>query len=556
MNYNDNKENMNKNTASAAENEEKQEGAISPEAASALESGTFDEKDSVDKKNKKDDKADGKKDDKKEKKPKKKRSNPFGSRKFKKGSYAVIFTCIIIAAVIVVNIIANVLQAKVPVLSVDMSGQNLYELSESSKEVVDSVDKEVTISVMAKEDAYTQADENFLKANALLKKYTAQNDKIKIEYVDLQSNPTYINNYPNENISSYSYIVSCGDKYKYLEVNGVLFTVGYDYTSGESYVQSSNVESEVTSAIYFVTSESQTKAAVINGFSGDYNDGVVDSLTSLLKANNYEVEEVNLLTDDIPEDADIAILFEPTADLSEEATNRITDYLNNNGEYGKNFFYVPTYTKVSTPNIDSILEEWGMSLGQGIIAETDSSHQPFTGDYYASIFEYGGTEYTESIQDTTKSLLGYYTRPVIINDSSKVTSIAATSSSAALRSFDADDQWEPTEHIEGSFNVGAVSVRTGDSANSTVTVWGSGMSFYSQWLNSSTYVNGEYFMSLFNTLTDREDSVINIESKSVQSAQLGIMSDQISALGPLFMYIIPIIVLVIGLVIWIRRRHR
>lgn len=544
MNYKDNKENINESAASAADNKEKEKSEISPEAASALENGTFDEKESKNK-----DK------DKKENKQKKKRNNPFTSRKFKKGSFAVIFTCIIIVAVIVINIIANVLQAKIPMLSIDMSGQNLYELSESSKEVVNSVNEEVKISVMGKEDAYTHADENFLKANALLKKYAAQNGKIKIEYIDLQANPTYVNKYPNENISSYSYIVSCGDKYKYLDVKGDLFTVGTDYTSGESYVQSSNVESEVTSAIYFVTSDNQTKAAVINGFS-DYNDNVISGLTSLLKSNNYEVEEVSLLTEDIPEDVDLAILFEPTADLSDEATKRITDYLNNNGKYGKNLFYVPTYAKVSTPNIDSILEEWGMSLGQGIIAETDQAYQPFTGDYYASVFEYGGTEYTDQVKDATKRLLGYYTRPVMIGDNSKVTAIASTSSSAALRGFDADDNWNPNEHIEGSFNVGAVSVMAGDNAKSTVTVWGSGMSFYSQWLNSSTFVNSEYFMSLFNTLTDREESIINIESKSTQSAQLGIMSNQINAIGPVFMYIIPITVAVVGLIIWIRRRHR
>lgn len=548
MGYKDEKENLIKSTLE----DENEDTKISADAASALENGTFDEKAKHADKSKKDDEKPA--NEKSEKKKKKK--SPLSSRKFKKGGFAIILTCLVIVAVIVINIIVNVLQTKVPTLSIDMTGQNLYELSESSKELVRSIDEEVTISVMAREDVYTQADNYFLQANALLKKYAAENDKIKIEYVDLQANPTYVNKYPDETITECSYIVSCGDKYKYLNVSGDLFTVGTDYTTGSNYVQESNVESAVTTAIYFVTADNLTKVAVLNGFSSETQTNL-ENLTSVLKSNNYDIEEVNLLTSDIPEDCDMAILFMPTSDLTDEATARVTDYLNNNGEYGKNLFYVPTYTKLDQPNIDSILEEWGMSLGQGIIAETDSSYRPLANDYYCSIYDYTASQYVSGLSDTTRYLIGAYTRPVMIEDTSTVSSLATSSESSALRSFDADETWDPTQHVEGAFNVGAVSKKTVDGNSSTLTVWGSAMSFFSSWFNSSTaYVNNEYFVNLFNILTNREDSPLNIESKSTQSPQLGIMTDQINVLAPLFAYVVPLVVLVIGFVIWIRRRHR
>ena len=184
MDYKDEKENLIKNTLEDNNGETK----ISDEAASALEAGTFDEKPDNVKEDVKESEAGDEKD-----KNKKKRKNLFSSRRFKKGGFAVILTCLVVAAVIVINIIANVLQTKVPVLSIDMSGQNLYALSDSTKELVHSIDKEVVINVLAKEDTYTHADENFLKANALLKKYVAENDKISIKYIDLQSDPTYVN---------------------------------------------------------------------------------------------------------------------------------------------------------------------------------------------------------------------------------------------------------------------------------------------------------------------------------------------------------------------------
>lgn len=554
MSFNkDNKEEKDKMISTS----ESEEGKISQDAATAIESGIFeDKKDELE--GKAEDNADKDEEEKEDKKKRKKRKNPFASRNFRKGSFAVVFTCIVIVAVIVLNILINVIQSKIPSLSIDMSGQNLYELSESSKEFVRSIDEEVTIAVLAPEDIYTQADTNFNEANILLKKYTAENDKIKIEYIDLSSNPTYINNYPNENITSYSYIVSCGDKYKYLDVSNDLFTIGYDASTGSSYVESSNVESAVTSAIYFVTSDNQTKVAVLNGFSSDSDSDSsnLSTFTSLLKSNNYEVEEINLMTEDIPEDASIAILYQPTADLTEEAVDRISNYLSNNAETAKNLFYVPPYIKVDSPNIDSLLEEWGMSIGQGLVADTDSSYMPYPGDYYYSVYDYNGDTYTDGLKDNSKYLIGAYLRPIIIEDTSKVTALAMTSQSSALRSFDADDDWDPSEHIEGSFNAGAVSTRTGDNANSNLIVWGSELSFNTAFLNSSTFNNSDYFVNLFNTVTDREDSGITIESKSKESTELGIMSDQINVLGPIFTYVIPVLTIIVGLVIWIRRRHK
>ena len=175
MTYKDEKENLTESTSELST----EESRISAEAASALEAGTFDErvKDADDGKDT--EQAEGEK-----KAEEKKKKNPFSSRKFKKGSFAVVFTCLVIVAVIVLNILVNVLQSKVPAFSFDMTGQNLYELSQSSKDLVSKVDKEVVINVLGKEDAYTQADENFLKANALIKKYTAENDKISINYID------------------------------------------------------------------------------------------------------------------------------------------------------------------------------------------------------------------------------------------------------------------------------------------------------------------------------------------------------------------------------------
>lgn len=58
------------------------------------------------------------------------------------------------------------------------------------------------------------------------------------------------------------------------------------------------------------------------------------SVTELLEKNNIEGEEVNLLmTNEIPEDCELLMLYAPTADISEEEKERILSYMSEGGKY-------------------------------------------------------------------------------------------------------------------------------------------------------------------------------------------------------------------------------
>ena len=55
----------------------------------------------------------------------------------------------------------------------------------------------------------------------------------------------------------------------------------------------------MTSAMVNVTSDEITKVAILTG----YDEADYSSLTSMLTSNNFDVQEVNITTDEIPEDA-------------------------------------------------------------------------------------------------------------------------------------------------------------------------------------------------------------------------------------------------------------
>ena len=64
-------------------------------------------------------------------------------------------------------------------------------------------------------------------------------------------------------------------------------------------------------------------------------------------------------------------------------------------------------------------------------------------------------------------------------------------------------------------------------------------------------------MNIVNTVSDKQDSGITIESKSLDNKELGVTDITTSnLLTIIFIVVVPAIVLIIGIVVWIRRRNK
>lgn len=502
---------------------------------------------------KKDDKSDKKMAAKDEDKPKKKKfTDKFKSRAFKHGWLAVVLSCVFIVAVVIVNLVANMLVSKFPALNVDLTSTGMYQLSEDTIDFLKTVDKDVTIKVLASEEEYTTSASVYLQANSLLKLYPQYSDYIKIEYIDLVSNPTFNNQYPDDEISAGNYIVESGGKHRMLTQED-LFEVQYDYTTYESYVQSIQVESAVTTAILNVTSEDQTKVAFLDGF-GDYS---ADGFKKLLENNNYDVSNVTLLTGELSSDISMAVLFTPSVDLDETSAKKISDFLYNNGEYGKNLMIIPSQVSADTPVFDSLLEEWGMKLTNGLSMETDSNHLLYSGNYAISTVEYAGEDYTTGLKNSSMSVVAGYIRPVEITDENMATAVLTTTENAKLVPYDADDEFDIDDAESKQYNVAAVSKQTNDDGVfSSVSVFGSSVMLSDDAIKMSNYNNGAYIANIFNILTEHEDNGIAISGKDLTDKQLGIVSSQSQVLIAVFVVIVPLAILAAGFIIWLRRRNR
>ena len=99
---------------------------------------------------------------KKEKLPKEKKTSKKLKNQalFKRGGYAVAITAAVLAGIIVLNVLLSVLAKRLP-LEFDMTLDKVNSISQENIDYIKSVEKEVEISICAKEDEYLTYMSNY-----------------------------------------------------------------------------------------------------------------------------------------------------------------------------------------------------------------------------------------------------------------------------------------------------------------------------------------------------------------------------------------------------------
>ena len=135
----------------------------------------------------------------------------FQTKKARYGSVAVAFTVIFIAAVIVFNIVFGTLVNKYR-LSVDMTANNLYEITDSTRELLRDTKMPVSIIFMSpEEDLKKNVYSNWILNFA--KELEREFDFITIRFVDTIANPGETSKYKTtaaENVLTTDVVVETG----------------------------------------------------------------------------------------------------------------------------------------------------------------------------------------------------------------------------------------------------------------------------------------------------------------------------------------------------------
>ena len=501
---------------------------------------------------------------KKEKKEKSgKTLNPFRNKKLKYGGLSVLFTVICIAIVVLINVVITLLGERFSVQA-DLTDSVLYTIENSSAEYLSKVDDDIVITVTNDEGKFSGAGEYFYQTNEILKKIANCNDRITLNYVDVISNPGFQANY-KETISSNEIVVESKStkRVKVLSQDDYL-----SITYNQQYLQygyyqidkvEANCEQATVSAIMNVSDKNPIKVAVLTGFGETQNQ----VLEELLKMNSYIVEEIDIsLTDKISEEYTFVFSFGPTKDYSVEVVNKIDTWLDNNGKFGKNFIYASNPKLGESPNIDGLLDDWGLKVEKGLLYQTDDNYAYQTRRTY-QVLKLESSDFDVLTNDSP--IHGDSMGAVIPKwegyGNMQTQILLSTHAGAVIRPQDAGDNWAPGEDdARKSYGVVVQSAKTrfegGNIPVSSRIVTLGGMELLNaSFLASPQVNNAQFIMNIFNVSCDKEEG-ITLTPKSYQTTTYEINQAQKTTLVVIFIVILPLALIIAGIIIWARRIHK
>ncbi len=510
-------------------------------------------------------------------------------RKFKRGAYATVITCVFVAVVIVFNIVATVLAERFP-LSLDLTASGDFTISEENADYVKGIsreDLEIEIVVCADEKAYEAggiyteyydvSGGQFFQQNIyLLKEYTRLNKAISLTFID-PADPTfsaYKAANPDEEFIDGDILIQASftmdgetvERSRHLTAEDV-FEVGYDendqisqyyYQYGTFSLAANNIETAVTSALASLTSDKVYKVALLTHNGGN----PITSLETLMKQNNYEFTEVkNLNEEEIPEDADIAIISCPMYDYTEAELDIIDKYLDNDGKFGKTIFYIADARQPDLPNLNEFLSEWGFSVMSGnYVYETDAENRA---NYFMKPTE-KTNDYTGKLSENDNVFYSMYDVAIQLKDPNGTRenqTLIEFSETAAALPTDAESVDEAV--AEGPFvNLGLCTITPAviddpTNVNHSYVVVCSSLQFLDLGALSAKVGNLYAIMNTFDSIVGKTSTGVSFDSRSFTSNMFETLPTDasVTVMTVIFVGILPIALLVCGIVIGVRRRR-
>ena len=254
----------------------------------------------------------------------------------------------------------------------------------------------------------------------LLDRYASESSHIRWERKDPAVYPTFAAQYGVQSAENGSLILVSGEKSVVLEASD-LYDYDYsDYYATGSYSVTFGGENKLTAAIYRVTS-GETLHTYYTTNHGE--QALTDTLIDALEGQNLAVSPLDLLTDAIPDDCDLLIVNTPQQDFAAAGSlvdemSALRAYLKSGGR-----LMLTTDSYYSTPNLDALMAEFGLSRTPGLVVEGDSGHSLSGYPYYLlpDYAEDTGSGTLDGI-DTSRRVLLQMAQGITLTETEGVTS--------------------------------------------------------------------------------------------------------------------------------------
>ncbi len=456
-------------------------------------------------------------------------SNRMNTRQTRYAAYVTVYILVILAIIVVANFLANRYNK-----SYDSTANKRFSLSDQTKKIVGEMKGDLNI-------VYFDQTSGFQGAKDLLDRYTNLSPKVHVRYIDVLKNPQLTRSYGIK--STGTAVVEIGPKREEAK---------------------SMTEEGITGAIVRVIKGGQRVVCVISGNGehqlDDTGDNRFSAFKEPLQRDNYDSRTISLLLKaEVPADCTVAVVAGPTTDYSAPAVKALETYIDNGG---RGFFLLDPQLKQRRVDISdnaallALLDSCGVTVDKDLILDQNPIGQ------LAGLGPEVPLVTTYESQPIVAPLKGQATgfplaRSLSVKNCAKTQVDKLFSSSdgsfATTSLGPGEITLDPSKAKRGPFVLAAAGTYPTGKPNTQGRFVVVGNSAFAA--NSFLRFNGnrDLLLNMMNWLASDED-LISIRPKEPEDRRLTLNRAQMSMIRLVSQFLLPLIIVIAGIMVWARRR--
>lgn len=480
----------------------------------------------------------------------------MNKRRFKYGANNTVLIIGAIVIFILLNLLVSAFSEKFPSARLDLTRSGIFKIGDTTKSVLADLDKsEDTVTVYYLKNT---SEENMYVKEVVLK-YLAESKNLKYEVKYYVREPNFMKQFGDiGELTEGSLIITDEEtsKFRVIEYED-MFEYTDDYQTQTRNVNSANLESKLTNALAYVISRDDVKAYFITG----HGEADPNEMGGVLIEENITAELLDLKTGGVPEDCGILLSISPIVDFTADEIDAIDEYMDNGGN-----MQIAVEPAVELPRLESYLKEWGVTLNTDNVVESDPRYMR-QDSQSGMVWVYPRVTDMDMTEDIgSKSVLGVLCRSITVEDVPTMEISHKSVFYTTKNGVSVDMQTD--ERKEGVFDLAVLLEKTvGENYDKTARLLVGGSSSF--WgvtnynniisltglLSEPSYGNNSFFVGSVFDMTGLGGTKLTISSKSLSGTTLVMTELQQSLYRIIFCFALPIVIIILGIIIWFRRRH-
>lgn len=461
---------------------------------------------------------------------------------------------VLIALLLVINAVA-LLAVDRFALKIDMTDNQLYQLSQPSQKTLQRLTEPVQITVFGSEQEFPAL------LREILAQYAVVSPHINLRYREPFSYPALAQSYVDRGarIERNDLVVEYRDRFRRFGIKDL-----YTLNAAGTQLATVRAEQQVTSALVQLLSPRMPTVRFTDG----HDEHPSKALMAFFERNNYQVARLNLAVQPLDDTVDIVVLAAPKNDFSAREIAALQAQLDRGASL---MVFLASPGRV-LPQLDTLLGRWGIGVGNALVHEPKAhvSDNPLN-----IVPMYAPHEINKVFGDKRSFLLMPAARVLRVDDTPSfdidvMTVLSSTPDAFSSSAAEPGAATPPTGH--GPFALAVTATRkppalqqasgAGALPGSARRQAGAGRIFVSgsekmvadDVLGMSNFANGDFLAQAIQWLNP-EQQTIQIAAKQIAPDPLAIRSGAATAWSLVLTAAMPLLVLITGAVVLWRRRQ-